>query len=414
MFSWDLLFYYTISFLFLTEVKNISASNVILIEAFFSVFKFILQIPCSILISKLGNRKSIIIGNVAISIYLLLLIFSKSYSIIILANLFWAIGSVIKNTCDTNILYSSIPHGDLRRKIFTNTDGKGNAYHYYFDAITALLTGFLYIINPYVPIIISLCCTLFAAYISFKFSETKQDSETEHIYNKSDSIFYMIQTQLKDLRSGFKYIFKSNRLRSLIIFSALLCGLLYILNSLRKSILIDINFPIAYYGIVFSILGIVSGITSKKQNWFNHRYKNKTLAVLSMCIILPCIVTGFIAVINVDNIFKIFVILTMFLIQYIVKGPFYGLSKRYLSSFANSDFRNKIFAAYNMVESIVITIVSLICSGLIAITNTAYSFIILGLMFTAIIVVLLDYMRGKVGLKPEEYDKKEISFTEVK
>ena len=35
MFSWDLLFYYAIIFLFFTETKGISAADVLLAEAFY-------------------------------------------------------------------------------------------------------------------------------------------------------------------------------------------------------------------------------------------------------------------------------------------------------------------------------------------------------------------------------------------
>ena len=45
MFSWDLLFFYSINFLFLTQIKGLSASNVLLMDSFYTLFKFIGQIP---------------------------------------------------------------------------------------------------------------------------------------------------------------------------------------------------------------------------------------------------------------------------------------------------------------------------------------------------------------------------------
>ena len=46
MLSWDLLFYYTINFLFLTQVKNMNASDVVLTDSFYALF-FIQFAPCS-------------------------------------------------------------------------------------------------------------------------------------------------------------------------------------------------------------------------------------------------------------------------------------------------------------------------------------------------------------------------------
>ena len=55
--SWDLLFYYTINFLFLTQIKNISASDVVLTNSFYALFAMVLQIPINILIAFWGKKR---------------------------------------------------------------------------------------------------------------------------------------------------------------------------------------------------------------------------------------------------------------------------------------------------------------------------------------------------------------------
>ena len=62
MFSWDLLFYYAISFLFLTEVKGFSGSDVVLLDvSMYTLFKCISQLPSTIITDKLGKRMSLIV-----------------------------------------------------------------------------------------------------------------------------------------------------------------------------------------------------------------------------------------------------------------------------------------------------------------------------------------------------------------
>ena len=56
MFSWDLLFYYAIIFLFFTETKGISAADVLLAESLFPLFKIAFLIPATIMINSLGKR----------------------------------------------------------------------------------------------------------------------------------------------------------------------------------------------------------------------------------------------------------------------------------------------------------------------------------------------------------------------
>lgn len=58
MLSWDLLFFYTINFLFLTQIKNISASDVVLTDSFYALFVMILQIPINIIIAFFGKKRA--------------------------------------------------------------------------------------------------------------------------------------------------------------------------------------------------------------------------------------------------------------------------------------------------------------------------------------------------------------------
>lgn len=59
MFSWDMLFYYAIIFLFFTETKSILPADVLLAEAFYPLFKVILLIPATILIEKIRKKKKL-------------------------------------------------------------------------------------------------------------------------------------------------------------------------------------------------------------------------------------------------------------------------------------------------------------------------------------------------------------------
>ena len=46
--AWDYIFFYTINFLFLTQVKGINPADVVLIDSFYYLFSFIFQSNTSI------------------------------------------------------------------------------------------------------------------------------------------------------------------------------------------------------------------------------------------------------------------------------------------------------------------------------------------------------------------------------
>ena len=104
MLSWDLLFYYTINFLFLTQIKNISASDVVLTDSMYALFVMILQIPISIIIAILGKKKSMVIGNIMLVVHMLIIIFSRNIYDLVLANFISAFGFGIKDTVQTALL----------------------------------------------------------------------------------------------------------------------------------------------------------------------------------------------------------------------------------------------------------------------------------------------------------------------
>lgn len=86
--------------------------------------------------------------------------------------------------------------------------------------------------------------------------------------------------QLKDLKYSFKFILKSERLKALILFSAISGGVISLMATYEVSLLEDFNMPAKYLCMIFAILGIISGIVAKRQESFHERYKNKSLSAL--------------------------------------------------------------------------------------------------------------------------------------
>ena len=73
----------------------------------------------------------------------------------------------------------------------------------------------------------------------------------------------------------------------------------------------------------------------------------------------------------------------------------------------------KIFSADVLVEGIFGAVMYWIASFLLSFINTSTTIVILGCIFTIAFIFVLDYMRTRIGLKPEEYKKSDIYFTEV-
>lgn len=404
-FSWDLLFYYAIIFLFFTETKGISAADVLLAESFYPIFKIIFLIPATILISSLGKRKSLMVGNSFVAAAIFIYIIGNSFVFIVIGELLSAIGFIIKGVCESNILYDSLEKNEKRGIIFGKIEGEGTSYYYYIDAISAVISGILFSINGYIPMILCLITSIFSIYLSTKFKDI--DGREKISVNK-------IKGEFKDLVNSFKLFGKSPRLKNLIFFGALISAIMLSITMLRSSIMQDVGIPSEYFGVIFAILGLISGISAKNEHRFHKKFRNRTLASLAIPLVFSCIILGVICRGNISYIVNVVTVLVVFLIQYIVKGPFYPLIKQYLNNFTTTKLRTKISSSFNLLENILRFLVTFMAANLLRITTTANTFVILGCVLGVIVVLMLDNMRKKVGLKPEEYSEKDIKILELK
>lgn len=406
--SWDTLFYYAIEFLFLTSIKGLSAAQVLFVDAFYPLFKFILEIPSNIIVHKLGKRRALILGNLFVVGDILLLILANNIYMIILAWFFSAFGYALKGLTETNLLYDSIPKGDKRGDTFAKIDGRANSIYYYLDAISAISTGFLFVVNGYLPMVLCLIICIISLLLSFNFKDVESTTE-----NNNDTKSPSMKEILSDLKQATKFIVKSNRLRSLVIFDGFFCAFLGMYSTLRSSILTDINLPAQYFGLVYAGLQLISGIASANQAKFHNRYRNRTLSIFATRTTLSFIMVGLSTMIGLNFGLTLEIILLMMAIQYAIKGPYYTLIKRYLNNFTTSAMRPQISLVCELLYSILRALLCFVCSALLEITTTSYVYVILGCIFTVFFIFLLDYMKGTVGLKPEEYKEKEIKFEEV-
>ncbi|MBP3464489.1 MAG: MFS transporter [Clostridia bacterium] len=414
MFSWDLVFYYAISFLFLNNYKGLTSAEIIFADAFYPFFKILFQLPSTILAEKFGKRSAIIIGNISLAIYILFILGCNNMYLLILGNVFMAFGFVLKNLCETNILYDSLPKGTKKQKAFSKIDGRSSAIYYVFEAISCILSGYLYKINPNIPIILCLICTIISLILAHFFSEVPKDinnlDESQVSYKNSVT---SLKQYIRNLKNAFKFIFSSGRLRALIYFNATFISIIYLLVSYRRSLLIEIGISSENIGIIFAILGICSGIGSTLTAKINKTFQNKTLTYFGLYYTFSIIISGLVVVLNIPFIPMISLIVLMLSIQFFIKGPYYTLIKQYLGSFASSSMRIKISAASYLIEGLITGLVSFFGAWLLTFTDTAHASIIVGCIAFITIVLLLEYMRPRVGLKAEEYEPSEINFKEV-
>ena len=404
--SWDYLFYYTIDFLFLTQIKNISAANVVLASSVYYFFNLILQIPANIFVEFFGRKNSIVIANLLNCFYMVVIMITRGFPDLVLAQFISSMARTIKKIAEPALLNASIPPSKYKGDIFSKINAKGAAGYYLLGGISKIVAGFLFGINAYLPIICSLIVLIIALILSLCFIEpVKAKKKDQQLTGKQ---------QLKDIKDGFIFILKSERLKALILSSALITSLLQILLNYNVSILQDLKLSSFFIGMVSAIGSFISAFSSKKQNLFAKKLKNKLLMCVALTISITCIIQGVCALKAEEYILLIGIIVLGQCIGKFMHGLYYTIIEKYLRNFTNKNIDTKIFAANNLFVGLANVASGVIASFILDKTTTAKAMIIIGIAFTILYIFMGIYIKTRVGLKPEEYSKEERKYDEQK
>ena len=405
MFSWDLLFFYSIEFLFCTITKKITASQILIIDGLYLLFRIFMQIPAVAITDFLGKRKSIILGNIMLIFFILALIFIPGVISIIIANLIFSLGYDIKTISESNLLYDSVSTKG-GEGLYSKLDAKGGSLYYILDGISSLTAGYLFVINNYLPLIICLGFIIISTIISFNFEDL---NGVKYEKKKNKGLIYTLKEYNQDLKKSFKFIFKSKRMKAFILFQIVFYSLISIIDIYNCDLLVTIGIPEEQFSMIFASLTLIGGISISLKKPIEKRFKNRTLTFISLIYIGACIVIGLVSSIYTGSLI-IPIILVMYAIQKIATSIWYILEYKYLKNFTNEDMRNKITFSYEFIGGIAASIFSVLGGLLLDIINIQNAFLIVGLIALLSMVITLDYMRNRFGLKPEEYKKEEIEF----
>lgn len=403
MFAWDLLCYYSIEYLFLTITKGITPSQVLVISAVYTISKVILQIPAVIISEYLGKKKSIMLGNLLVLFNIILLIIAPNFLIICISEFISALGWNIKAICDGNLLYDSVATkgGD---GLYTELETKGGIGYYIFDAALSIMAGYLFVINNNIPMIICALCVLIAFMISCKFKDIYPVNK-----EKRKTIGKFIKEYKTDIVSSLQFIKKSRRIKSYLLFGALFYAILRIMDTYKSNLLTDSGIQSEQYSIIIAVLSLIAAVSVGFAQKIQDRFKNKTLSFISITYLLSWVAIGTIALTMTNNIAIPF-ILMLYVVNRICDSQWYIVRGKYLKNFTRPESREKITFTYELITSLAGGLAALLGAVILEITDIRHAIILVALGGLALMVIVLDYMRTRFGLKPKEYKKEDIKF----
>ncbi len=187
----DLLFYIAIDTLFLTVVKNFSATQIVSLTSISTVACIVLRFPLLALVQKIGNTASVRLAALCMLLSSLLITFGPNYFLVAFGRVFHDIAGILHGSSFI-ALKNNLQMVD-RRKEFIKVRTAGKTVYSVITMAISFVATLMFNINPYLPMFgcIATCITGFI--LSFfvgdyseydKISPDKDGKKVKLNYNK--------------------------------------------------------------------------------------------------------------------------------------------------------------------------------------------------------------------------------------
>lgn len=371
----DLIFWIAINTLFLTTAKHLSASEINSIEAISTIIGIFFQFILIKIVRKIGNLKSVRLGTVLLFFSALLNTISTKYIGFLFAELCYVIGFVFKGM-DNVILIKNLKYLN-RSDDYIKYQTRGSTIYSLATLMISLVSGFMFNINPYIPMIICLIVCLFNIILThFIYEVPIEDKINENEF----------KTNIKNF---------SKKLILIIIFY----GLFYAMISCgQKNSKIFIQFDlqnlfriekVTIYMSVFIFISRISRLVSNLifMKVYN-KLKNKMIFALELCLVFAfstLLIGHFIG-----NTYGIYIMALGFFTFLFIRDPSDNYIRKVLFENSNEKVHDKIVNYINITKKMSTLIYSSIVAGMLVRLNYVYVMSLLLVLSISFIVIIIN------------------------
>jgi MFS family permease len=227
---------------FFTDWGHISLFQAQILQSWFSVWVFALEIPTGAIADKIGRKHSLILGSVFVAIATLIYGSIPSFTIFLLAEFIFAIGYALNSGADQALLYDTLKSQGLEEKskeIMGRSDALMLAGMMVAAPIGSLLAS-RFGLNA--PQLLTAVPMLVAGVIAWSIPEPR-------IHSDSESRRYQ-----DILKQGVKEILHNPIIRTLAFDSVIVSSAAYFVVWYYQPFMTSLGIPIIYFGLAHALL----------------------------------------------------------------------------------------------------------------------------------------------------------------
>lgn len=227
---------------FFTDWGHISLFQIQVLQSWFSVWVFVLEVPTGAIADLLGRKYSLMLGALFIAIATIIYGSIASFSTFLLAEFIFAIGYALNSGADQALLYDTLKsqgREDESKKVL----GRADAIMLFGMMLAAVLGS---VIAARFGLNAPQLFTAIPMFIAFAIAWTIPEPK---IHSQSESLSY-----INTIKQGFHAIRHNPIIRTLAFDSVIVSAAAYFVVWFYQPMMSSLGIPIAYFGLAHAIL----------------------------------------------------------------------------------------------------------------------------------------------------------------
>jgi MFS family permease len=356
------------------ESNGLSATQVFIVQATYSLSALIFEIPSGYLSDRIGRKKTLIIGSFLLPVGVAVYAFSNSFMTFVLAEFILAVSGSMHSGTDSALIYDTLVNLEKENK-YKKVEGRAQSIQSIGVGTASILGGLFALITIRFPFYVNIA----TASILFPLSLLMVEPARKKLKSKN---------HLREILRISKYSIKHPKILSVILYSSLILSTCIIGVWTYYLYYGELGLSVFYYGFLFFIFGLVSAFGSG----IAHRIEKKIGLRLSFILIM---LISFVFI-GLGLIKSLYMIPAIMLIAFIW-GFSSPLFMECINKIINSDIRATVLSVNHMVGRTWFVILAPIIGKLIDMYSLGFAHICLGVFFLVIgIVSVFMLIRNKV------------------
>jgi MFS family permease len=256
---------------FFTVWAGISLTQVFLLQSWFMMWVFLLEIPTGTIADRFGRKTSISLACFTAVIAPLVYASYPIFAVFLLGEFIWALGSALFSGANEALIYDTlkkIKQEKLSKKFFAKT----RSMHLIALMIAAPIGS---LIAQYIGLRETMLFLAAPMFVSFIVSLTL----------KEPPVIRKQEKYLKILKDGVKFFTTHRVLKLLALDVVIIHALCWSIIWLYQPMLMQYGVKIVYFGIVHSLLVLSQIVVMNKYSWFEEKLSGKRRYIVFSSII---------------------------------------------------------------------------------------------------------------------------------